>query len=120
MTRDEYVDFCLSLDGAAVDAPFNEDFDTLVARHGDSRKWFALIMKLDGREVVNLKCDPMEADFLRNAYEGISEAWHMNKVHWNSVWLESDVPDAEIRRQTAESFRLTGKKPRRRQGEKKP
>ena len=107
MTRDEYTEYCGTFTGATLDAPF-EDLDTLCARHTDNRKWFALIMRLDGKDVVNLKCEPMEADFLREAYEGVTAAWHMNKIHWNSVWLDSDVPDEEIRRQTAESFRLTG------------
>ena len=67
-------------------------------------------MELDGKTVVNLKCEPMQADFLRSIYTGVIPAYHMNKTHWNTVYLNSDVPDEEIERMTLESFRLTDKK----------
>ena len=79
---------------------------------GETRKWFALVMAHDGKTIVNMKCEPMEADFLRSAYEGVTPAYHMNKVHWNTVYLDSDVPDEEIFRMTMNSFELTKKKTR--------
>ena len=60
-----------------------------------------------------MKCEPMEADFLREAYEGVTPAYHMNKVHWNTVYLDSDVPEEEIYRMTMNSFELTKKKSKR-------
>lgn len=106
MTREKYIEYCKTIVGATLDNPF-EDVEALVARHSDNRKWFALIMTVDGRDVVNLKCEPMEADFLRAAYEGVTPAYHMNKTHWNSVWFDSDVPDEEIIGMTEKSFALT-------------
>lgn len=112
MTREEYLEHCRNMGGVTVDQPFDEDFNTWVARHTDSRKWFVLIFDVHGRPAVNLKCDPMEADFLRSVYEGVTEAYHMNKVHWNTVYFESDVPDEELIRMTESSFALTDKKKR--------
>ncbi|MBP1563965.1 MAG: MmcQ/YjbR family DNA-binding protein [Oscillospiraceae bacterium] len=112
MTKEEYLDFCGNLGGAELDSPFDEDFETVVARHSDNRKWFALVIMHNGKWVVNLKCEPMEADFLRRAFEGITPAYHMNKTHWNSVYLDSDVPREEIERMTLSSFALTEKKQR--------
>ena len=66
-------------------------------------------MDLDGKDIVNLKCDPMQADFLRGIYKGVVPAYHMNKTHWNTVYLDSDVPDEEIENMTLESFNLTEK-----------
>lgn len=113
MTKEEYVEFCKNLGGAEVDKPFNEDFEATVARHSDSKKWFALVMEYQGKNVVNLKCDPMESDFLRSVFKGVIPAYHMNKVHWNTVFLESDVPDEEIERLTFVSFELTDKRKKR-------
>ncbi|MDE7360962.1 MAG: MmcQ/YjbR family DNA-binding protein [Oscillospiraceae bacterium] len=96
--------------GAEINQPFNDDFVSTVARHSESKKWFALVMEYQGKTVVNLKCDPMESDFLRSVFEGVIPAYHMNKVHWNTVFLESDVPDEEIERMTLVSFELTGKR----------
>ena len=69
-------------------------------------------MEYRGKTVVNLKCEPMESDFLRSVFKGVIPAYHMNKVHWNTVFLESDVPDEEIERMTLTSFALTDKKKR--------
>ncbi len=109
MTKEEYLDFCRSILGASVDRPFNDDFTSYAARHTLSRKWFAVVMELDGKDIVNLKCEPMQADFFRSVYKGIIPAYHMNKVHWNTVYLDLDVPDEEIKSMTLESFRLTEK-----------
>lgn len=110
MNKEEYLDFCRSIGGAEADQPFDEDFSTWVVRHSDSRKWFALVMEHDGRCMVNLKCDPLEAEFLRKVYAGVIPAYHMNKIHWNSVYLDSDVPAEELERMTLNSFSLTDRK----------
>lgn len=109
MNKNEFLDFCRSIPGASVDQPFDGDFESNVARHTLSRKWFALMMLHDGRYIVNLKCDPQEADLLRKLFQGVIPAYHMNKLHWNTVILDSDVPDEEIRRMTLNSFNLTAK-----------
>lgn len=109
MNKNEYLDFCGTIAAAVSDTPFEDDAESVVIRHRDTRKWFALVMDLNGKTIVNLKCDPMEADFLRKAYTGIIPAYHMNKTHWNTVFLDSDVPDEEIIRMTMSSFDLTSK-----------
>ena len=110
MTRDEYLEYCGTIVGAVMDKPFRNDDYSTVVRHIDTMKWFGLLMLLDGKDVVDLKCDPMEAEFLRSAYSGVIPAYHMNKVHWNTVFLDSDVPDEEIFRMTMNSYDLTAKK----------
>ncbi len=107
MTKQQYLDYCRTLPNVLTDQPFDEDFNTWVVRHKASRKWFALVMEHNEADVVNLKCDPMEADFLRKAFEGVTEAYHMNKTHWNTVYLASDVPDEELKRMTENSYKLT-------------
>lgn len=110
MTKEEYLDFCANIGGADVDQPFDKDFESSVARHSDSKKWFAVILKFKEQWVVNLKIDPMEAELLRKIYEGVIPAYHMNKVHWISVILDSDVPREEIERLTMVSFENTDKR----------
>ena len=112
MTKEDFLDFGRILGGAELDSPFDEDFETVVARHSVNRKWFALVMEHNGKWIVNLKCEPMEADFLRRAFEGVTPAYHMNKTHWNTVYLDSYVPREEIERMTLASFELTAKKTR--------
>ncbi len=112
MTKEEYLNYCLTIGGATVDQPFREDYDTYVVRHRLTRRWFALVMDLNGKPVVNLKCEPMQGEFLRGVYKGVIEAYHMNKRHWITVFLNSDVPAEEIYSLTQESFHLTEKKMR--------
>ena len=118
MTRDEYLDFCREMPGAVVDQPFEEDFTSYIARHADSRKWYAAVLEHDGRRFVNLKCEPIESEFLRSVYEGIVPGWHMNKTHWITVFFESDVPDELLRQLTLASFRLTDERKKRAKGGK--
>lgn len=110
MTCEEFLEFCRNIPGASVDQPFDGDFDTYAARHTLSRKWFALVMLHEGRHIVNLKCDPQEADLLRKLFNGVVPAYHMNKTHWNTIILNSDLPDEEIKRMTMNSFALTDKR----------
>lgn len=113
MTRSEVIEYALTLSGASADSPFENDTESVVLRHSDSGKWFGLVMLVGEKYLLNLKCEPMNADFLRSVYKGVVPAYHMNKTHWNSVVLGSDVPDDEIKRMIDDSFYLT-KKPIRR------
>ncbi|MEG0909947.1 MAG: MmcQ/YjbR family DNA-binding protein [Ruthenibacterium sp.] len=106
MTRAEVTDYCLAFPDAAEDYPFGDKSSTIL-RHKSNRKWFALVFEQDGRLCVNLKCEPMEADFLRRVYKAVLPAWHMNKTHWNTVVLNSDVPTEELFAMIDRSFDLT-------------
>ena len=107
MTRDELIEFFKTFENSIVDCPFPDDDISLVARHKSNGKWYAIVMRLDGKDIVNLKCDPLQSQFLRDNYVGIREAYHMNKVHWNTVELESDVDTGLIKELVSQSFELT-------------
>ena len=106
MTRDELFSYCLSLPDTTSDLPFTDD-DSVVFRHKKSRKWFVLFYERGGKEYVNLKQDPELSRILRKSYRDLTPAWHMNKLHWNTIPLLGDVPDEEIKNQIADSFDLT-------------
>ncbi|MDR2091494.1 MAG: MmcQ/YjbR family DNA-binding protein [Clostridiales bacterium] len=108
MTRRELIDHCLTLSAVYEDYPFDDE--TAVIRHTENKKIFALFINRNGREFLNLKCDPFEADFLRQAFEGIIPAYHMNKEHWNTVVIGADIPEPEIFRQIENSYTLTKSK----------
>ncbi len=109
MTRQELIDHCLTFPGAYEDYPFDNAADAgawTVMRHRTNKKSFALIYERNGKLCVNLKCDPIEADILRQAFEGVLPAYHMNKEHWNTVVVGSDVPESELLRQIERSYDL--------------
>ena len=45
---------------------------------------------------INLKCDPIRAEFLRQQHPAVLPGYHMNKRHWNTVVLDGTIADAEI------------------------
>ncbi len=56
---------------------------------------------------MNLKCDPERVFELREQYpESVLPAWHMNKTHWNSIVLESELSDKLIRELIDHSYDL--------------
>ena len=99
MNKQSFLDHCLQAYATAPDYPFDEDMETAVLRHGDNRKWYALVMRISRRkfgqnsdemiDVVNLKL-PVEMFGSFGESDGVFPAYHMNKLHWISVLL----PDA--------------------------
>ena len=105
MNIQSYYDYCLAKKGVTEHFPFDED--TLVFKVGG--KMFAL-SSLKGWEdntpSINLKCDPEKALELRVEYEGIKPGYHMSKVHWNTVSVNSDVPQKLILQLIDHSYEL--------------
>ena len=61
----------------------------------------------DGKAVyVTLKLDPAEGDYLRTQYEDIIPGYYMNKVHWNSVKADGNVPDEVLQVLLDKSYNL--------------
>jgi len=100
-----FYEYCLSLKGVTEHFPFDED--TLVFKVGN--KMFALtsLSKWEkGEAAVNLKCNPERAEELREKYDGIAPGFHMSKVHWNTVAVNSDVPPALLCQLITDSYNL--------------
>ncbi len=55
---------------------------------------------------MNLKCDPEEAQMLRDIFTAVKAGYHMNKRHWNTVILDGSVPDGEVQRMIDRSYGL--------------
>jgi len=109
MTRQAIIDFCLTLPATYEDYPFASIADIgiwTVMRHRTNKKSFAYIYERHGKLCVNLKCDPLEADFLCQMFTDVTPGYHMNKTHWNTVTIGGDVPDTELMRMIEQSYDL--------------
>ncbi len=93
--------YCLEKRGTTESFPF--DADTLVLKV--SNKIFAII-PLDRGNQIALKCDPARALELREEWEEITAAYHMNKQHWNSVQTEGRLSSQLIRSMIDHSYEL--------------
>ena len=90
MNIESYRTYCIKKPGTTEHFPFDED--TLVFKV--MGKMFALSGLERIPSSVNLKCDPERSVLLRDSYDGvISGAFHMNKLHWNSIII-GEVPPA--------------------------
>ena len=56
--------------------------------------------------LITLKLEPSEGDFLRRQYEDIIPGYYMNKLHWNSVKVDGEIPDALLRDLLDKSYAL--------------
>ncbi len=95
-------DYCLGKKGAKDDLPFGDD--VLVIKVFN--KMFALIKVEGDIQRINLKFDPALALELRRQYESVEPGYHMNKQHWNTVYLDESVPDEEILKMVDHSYDL--------------
>ncbi len=91
--------------GAAEDRPFGPQ--PLVFKVGG--KMFALIADEDLPLRVSLKCDPDQAQFLRDSFPAIQPGYHLSKAHWNTVTLDGSIPPEGVFALIDESHRLVVK-----------
>jgi predicted DNA-binding protein (MmcQ/YjbR family) len=110
ITRQDAIDFCLTLMSTYEDYPFDDDNWT-VMRHKGNKKVFAWIFEREGHIWINVKGKPEWNDFLRRSFNSVLPAYHLNKTHWNSIILDGSVPDENICDMITESYELT--KPKR-------
>jgi predicted DNA-binding protein (MmcQ/YjbR family) len=82
------------------DQPFGPDVDVYKV----AGKMFAIVSPDSEPPAISLKCDPVIALELRAEYEAVTPGYHLNKTHWNTVTLDGDVPDSELKKMITHSF----------------
>ena len=100
----ELRDYCMSKPNVSESLPFDED--TLVFKVNG--KMFALT-NLTGDLFINLKCDPEKAINLREVYPAVEPGYHMNKKHWNTIWIDGSIPSGLIEEWVDHSYELVSK-----------
>ena len=91
MNIEELRDHCLQLKGVTEDFPFGED--TLVFRVGGK---IFLLTGLEEADRFNVKCDPERAVELRERYSEVKPGYHMNKKHWNTVYMNGSLTKKQL------------------------
>lgn len=101
MNIEEYRDFCIALNGVTEEFPF--DKNTLVFKV--MGKMFTAC-DVNDFESINLKCNPEKAIELREQFCGVLPGYHMNKKHWNTIVIDSDIDDKLIFQWILDSYHL--------------
>ena len=102
MNIEEVREYCLMLPGVTEDMPYGPDW---------------LIFRIEGKiflhiwleapiPAIAVKLPPDEGEELRDKYNGINPAYHLNKQHWNDIWIESGFTDGQIKGWIDESYNL--------------
>ena len=108
-------EYCLAQLGATTEKKYwgmtkdtkdyNPDWEATLFLVGG--KMFATLCNYkDGRPLVTVKLEPAFGALLREQYEHIIPGYYMNKEHWNSLYLEGDVPDEVVQTMVIESHKL--------------
>jgi predicted DNA-binding protein (MmcQ/YjbR family) len=101
MKIEELREYCINKPGVTEDFPFDET--TLVFKV--MGKMFALT-DLEDELHINLKCDPEKAIDLREQYTNIQPGYHMNKKHWNTIFIDGTIADVIIYEWIDHSYNL--------------
>ena len=59
-----------------------------------------------GKPILTIKLEPMFGELLRGQYKDIIPGYYMNKVHWNSLYLEGDVPDDVLKNMLDNAYKI--------------
>ena len=123
MTRDEIIAYTAERYSADAERPWNDE--NFIFRHGGTRKWFAVSMRVPYRrlgieregiaDIIDVKCGPLLMDAYRRQ-PGILPGYHMNKEHWLSILLDGTAEDGLIRELLEISFDLTNSGTKRKAG----
>lgn len=80
--------------------------DTLVFKALDK---IFLLIGLENPDRFNVKCDPERSQELRAEYPEVQPGFHMNKVHWNTIFINGRLTDQQIIKLIDHSYELVVK-----------
>ncbi len=116
MDRQGVFDYVEREYGSFPEYLWENDVTSAVLRHGDNKKWYALIMNISKdrlgladmhkADVLNVKCEP-DAVGILHMTRGIFPAYHMNKRNWISILLDDSIDEALVLDLLDKSYELT-------------
>jgi predicted DNA-binding protein (MmcQ/YjbR family) len=105
VNSEQFRDYCLAKQAVTESTPFDDV--TLVFKVAG--KMFALMSLDDERMGVNLKNLPEKNIELREEHDFIVAGYHMNKQHWNTVYMASCFSDQLMKVLIDDSYDLVVK-----------
>lgn len=60
----------------------------------------------EGKPIITVKLEPMYGLQLRKEYKDIIPGYYMNNEHWNSIYIEGNVPDDLVKGVIDKSYNL--------------
>jgi predicted DNA-binding protein (MmcQ/YjbR family) len=100
MKTEKIASYLMKFPQTTEEQPFGPDADVYKV----AGKIFAIVSPDDTPPAISLKCDPIFALELREEYESVLPGYHLNKSHWNTVLLDGNVPDDELKKMISHSY----------------
>lgn len=94
-------EYCLSKNHVLETFPFGEE--TLVFKVAGK---IFLLAGLENPDRFNVKCDPELAVSLRDQFQEVQPGYHMNKTHWNTVYMNGRLSDSQLKQMIDHSYDL--------------
>ncbi|MBQ7984591.1 MAG: MmcQ/YjbR family DNA-binding protein [Bacteroidales bacterium] len=108
MDVEQFRTYCLSLPFVTEKMPFlnvKDAYSREVLCFYIGPKWFCYVnIQVFDRCCLKMKSE--DAIRLREQYDGIRPAWHMNKKHWSDVYFCSDVNTELLKQLVRQSYDL--------------
>ena len=102
MNIEQVREYCLALPGVTEDSPYGPDM--IVFRI--ERKIFLHLPLEYADPRISIKLPPEEGLELREKYDVIRAAYHLNKRHWNDILIENTFPSDQIQNWILKSYYL--------------
>ncbi len=104
MNIEEIRAYCLTLPGATEDMPYGPD---CVVFRIEGKIFLHMFLE---RGIVAIKLLPERGEELRDKYDAITPAWHLNKRHWNDIIIGDTFPNKTVEGWIKESYDLVKSK----------
>ena len=104
MNVESLREYGLQKPGAEESMPFGDD--TLVFKVAGK---IFLLISLNEPNRFNVKCDPDLAVELREKFSDVKPGFHMNKVHWNTVYFDGSLTEKHLHEMIDHSYDLVVK-----------
>ena len=104
MNIEEVRTYSLTLPGVTEDMPYGPDW---VVFRIEGKIFLHISLE---RRLIAIKLLPERGEELRDKYDAVTPAWHMNKKHWNDIVIENTFPDETIQEWIKESYELVKSK----------
>ena len=91
--------------------PKLKEYDDLMFSISENQVSYKLLEEVykivNNKLYLNVKTDPNYSYILRNTYDYIIPAYHMNKEHWNTIIVDEKVDNNLVKELIEQSYQLT-------------
>ena len=105
MNIEQLRQYCIGKADVEEGFPFGE---TVLVFKVNGKMFLLLPFDTEGLQ-FNVKCDPEKAIELRSEFPCVKPGFHMNKTHWNTVYVDGTVSDKLIKEWIDDSYELINK-----------